>query len=114
MTKKQARIRHPQPDRSLERPPQPQLPASDRWAAYGILPLRLFLGATFVYAGLQKIWDPGLLQPGSGRGHYHPNTGDNGAAQLEEEAATDEVGPAPTALASIAVQVGSDGGVYAD
>jgi thiosulfate dehydrogenase [quinone] large subunit len=30
-----------------------------------MLPLRLFLGATFAYAGLQKIWDPGFLQPGS-------------------------------------------------
>src|SRR5215472_17714127 len=39
--------------------------ASDRWAAYGTLPLRMFLGVTFVYAGLQKIADPGFLQPGS-------------------------------------------------
>jgi len=30
-----------------------------------MLPLRLFLGATFVYAGLQKIFDPGFLQAGS-------------------------------------------------
>jgi thiosulfate dehydrogenase (quinone) large subunit len=29
------------------------------------LPLRLFLGATFVYAGIQKISDPGFLQPGA-------------------------------------------------
>ena len=29
------------------------------------MPLRLFLGATFVYAGLQKIADPGFLRPGS-------------------------------------------------
>ena len=48
-----------------ERTAPTQLPASDRWAAYGILPLRLFLGATFVYAGLQKISDLGFLQPGS-------------------------------------------------
>ncbi len=41
------------------------VPAGDRWLAYGILPLRLFLGVTFVYAGLQKISDPGFLQPGS-------------------------------------------------
>lgn len=33
--------------------------------AYGTLPLRLFLGATFVYAGIQKISDPGFLQPGA-------------------------------------------------
>src|SRR5258708_15117039 len=32
--------------------------------AYGTLPLRIFLGVTFVYAGLQKISDPGFLQPG--------------------------------------------------
>jgi thiosulfate dehydrogenase [quinone] large subunit len=64
MSKKRARVRSPQADRSFERA-SPQLPASDRWAAYGILPLRLFLGATFVYAGLQKIWDPGFLQPGA-------------------------------------------------
>src|SRR5260370_21865275 len=32
--------------------------------AYGTLPLRLFLGVTFVYAGLQKVSDPGFLQPG--------------------------------------------------
>lgn len=38
---------------------------SDRWAAYGALPLRFFLGLTFVYAGLQKLTDPGFLQPGA-------------------------------------------------
>ncbi|MHB8589267.1 MAG: TQO small subunit DoxD [Candidatus Dormibacteraceae bacterium] len=47
--------------------PQPQRPnqPADRRLAYGILPLRLFLGATFAYAGLQKISDPGFLQPGA-------------------------------------------------
>jgi thiosulfate dehydrogenase [quinone] large subunit len=30
-----------------------------------LLPLRLFLGATFVYAGLQKLTDPGFLTEGS-------------------------------------------------
>ncbi|HUZ88073.1 MAG TPA: TQO small subunit DoxD [Candidatus Baltobacterales bacterium] len=38
---------------------------SDRWLIYGIVPLRMFLGLTFLYAGLQKISDPGFLQPGS-------------------------------------------------
>ncbi len=33
--------------------------------ALAILPLRLFLGATFVYAGFQKIADPGFFQAGS-------------------------------------------------
>jgi thiosulfate dehydrogenase (quinone) large subunit len=45
--------------------PQAQAPASDRWLRYATLPLRYFLGATFVYAGLQKIADPGFLQAGS-------------------------------------------------
>ncbi|MEA2480458.1 MAG: thiosulfate dehydrogenase (quinone) large subunit, partial [Thermoleophilaceae bacterium] len=30
-----------------------------------LLPLRLFLGVTFVYAGIQKLSDPGFLHPGS-------------------------------------------------
>jgi thiosulfate dehydrogenase [quinone] large subunit len=38
-------------------------PAPDRWVIYGTVPLRLFLGLTFVYAGLQKIADPGFLDP---------------------------------------------------
>ena len=37
----------------------------DRWLAYSTVPLRFFLGITFVYAGLQKIADPGFLSPGS-------------------------------------------------
>ena len=39
--------------------------ASDRWLPYATLPLRFFLGVTFLYAGLQKIADPGFLEPGS-------------------------------------------------
>ncbi len=30
-----------------------------------LLPLRLFLGLTFVYAGVQKLTDPGFLHPGA-------------------------------------------------
>ena len=37
----------------------------DRWLAYATVPLRFFLGITFVYAGLQKIADPGFLTPGA-------------------------------------------------
>jgi thiosulfate dehydrogenase [quinone] large subunit len=44
---------------------RPAPTAPDRWLVYGTIPLRLFLGLTFVYAGLQKIADPGFLQPGS-------------------------------------------------
>lgn len=52
--------------RKAARPaPPPAPPARDIRIAYALLPLRLFLGVTFVYAGLQKIADPGFLQPGS-------------------------------------------------
>ena len=34
--------------------------AQPQWA---LLPLRAFLGATFTYAGLQKLADPGYLDP---------------------------------------------------
>jgi thiosulfate dehydrogenase [quinone] large subunit len=54
------------PNRGAGAEPRRQAPpAVDRWVAYGTVPLRLFLGATFVYAGLQKIADPGFLQPGA-------------------------------------------------
>ncbi len=33
--------------------------------AMALFPLRLFLGATFVYAGVQKLSDPGFLHPGA-------------------------------------------------
>jgi thiosulfate dehydrogenase [quinone] large subunit len=33
--------------------------------AQALVPLRLFLGATFVYAGIQKLSDPGFLHPGA-------------------------------------------------
>jgi thiosulfate dehydrogenase [quinone] large subunit len=39
---------------------QPTIPAT------AILPLRLFLGATFVYAGIQKLTDPGFFSPTAG------------------------------------------------
>lgn len=66
MGKKRQQVRQqpskPQPTRQVA---PVRLPAGDRWLAYGTLPLRLFLGATFVYAAIQKISDPGFLQPGS-------------------------------------------------
>jgi thiosulfate dehydrogenase [quinone] large subunit len=34
-------------------------------AGIALLPLRLFLGATFLYAGIQKLSDPGFLHPGA-------------------------------------------------
>lgn len=38
---------------------------NDTIPAITVLPLRVFLGITFLYAGIQKILDPGFLQPGS-------------------------------------------------
>lgn len=49
----------------VQAPPQPGPAPGDRWLAYGTVPLRMFLGLTFLYAGLQKISDPGFLQPGA-------------------------------------------------
>ena len=46
-------------------PRQPAPPVPDRLLVYATLPLRYFLGVTFLYAGLQKISDPGFLDPGS-------------------------------------------------
>jgi len=43
----------------------PPAPRPDGWAAYATVPLRFFLGATFLFAGLQKIDDPGFLDPGA-------------------------------------------------
>jgi thiosulfate dehydrogenase [quinone] large subunit len=53
--------------RKTARPIQPARPSqpADVRLAYGTVPLRMFLGATFIYAGLQKIADPGFLRPGS-------------------------------------------------
>ncbi|HVC35085.1 MAG TPA: TQO small subunit DoxD [Chloroflexota bacterium] len=39
--------------------------APDSVPRYAVLPLRMFLGATFAYAGLQKLADPGYFTPGS-------------------------------------------------
>lgn len=56
--------------RGHSRPESDHGPAG-RWggggvsAAMALFPLRLFLGITFVYAGIQKLSDPGFLHPGA-------------------------------------------------
>ncbi|POX55490.1 hypothetical protein C3489_10615 [Streptomyces sp. Ru71] len=44
----------------------PHLPGGATWrdsaARYALLPLRVFLGVTFVYAGLDKLTDSGFMQ----------------------------------------------------
>lgn len=53
------------PRKRAPTPPRAAPPPADQWGSYAVLPLRLFLGLTFVYAAVQKISDPGFLQPGS-------------------------------------------------
>ncbi|MFD3721975.1 DoxX family protein [Streptomyces sp. NPDC058674] len=45
----------------LDAAPSKPSPLKERAAAYALLPLRIFLGATFVYAGLDKLTDPAFL-----------------------------------------------------
>jgi thiosulfate dehydrogenase (quinone) large subunit len=40
-------------------------PRAATTTARALLPLRLFLGVTFAYAGVQKLSDPGFLHPGA-------------------------------------------------
>ena len=40
-------------------------PAPAPTPALALFPLRPFLGVTFVYAGIQKLSDPGFLHPGA-------------------------------------------------
>ena len=66
MGKKKAQAgARPSPPSKAQAGPRPAPPPPDRWLVYGTLPLRVFLGVTFLYAGLQKIQDPGFLSPGS-------------------------------------------------
>jgi thiosulfate dehydrogenase [quinone] large subunit len=51
------------PPRSSRRAPARRGPALS--PALALFPLRLFLGITFVYAGVQKLSDPGFLHPGA-------------------------------------------------
>ncbi len=43
----------------------PRRPSQPIKPGLALLPVRLFLGVTFVYAGYQKLSDPGFLHPGS-------------------------------------------------
>ena len=40
-------------------------PSTPLSPGFALFPLRLFLGVTFVYAGIQKLTDPGFLHPGA-------------------------------------------------
>lgn len=39
--------------------------ADARRLAWALFPVRLFLGVTFIYGGIQKLSDPGFLHPGA-------------------------------------------------
>ena len=51
------------PKRRAGPTPQPGVPRPDPRVRFGSVPLRLFLGATFLYAGIQKLTDSGFLTP---------------------------------------------------
>ena len=65
MSKKKAQRPSPARPPASAPPTVTPPPSGEKWLAYGTLPLRFFLGVTFLYAGVQKIADPGFLQPGS-------------------------------------------------
>lgn len=54
----------------MNQPPQPQPSQSQtmHFAQFVLLPMRLFLGITFIYAGIQKLMDPQFFNP-SARGY---------------------------------------------
>ncbi|MHB8596321.1 MAG: Rieske 2Fe-2S domain-containing protein [Ktedonobacteraceae bacterium] len=54
------------PPYQLDRPNQPEQPAQSqgvRMIRWVLLPMRLFLGITFIYAGVQKLTDPQFFNP---------------------------------------------------
>ena len=58
----------PTPPPRVAAAPQPAAPTSPSRltvAAWALLPLRIFFGITFVYAGLDKLLDPGFFDPNS-------------------------------------------------
>ena len=57
-------IRRARPSRQRRQRPPRRAPTGVS-PALALLPLRLFLGVTFVYAGIQKLSDPGFLHPGA-------------------------------------------------
>ncbi|GHO69125.1 hypothetical protein KSC_080170 [Ktedonobacter sp. SOSP1-52] len=52
------------PDTRYSNPPKEPEPVRTS-RALALLPLRLFLGVTFLYAGMQKLTDPNFLRPGN-------------------------------------------------
>jgi thiosulfate dehydrogenase (quinone) large subunit len=65
MATRNQRPRHPVSSGAIEPHSLDEVTQVYSIPGYAVLPLRLFLGITFVYAGLQKISDPGFLRPGA-------------------------------------------------
>jgi thiosulfate dehydrogenase [quinone] large subunit len=102
------------PDRALARSFWSRRRTQPEWL---LLPLRVFLGVTFTYAGLQKLSDPGYLDPNNPTSAVH---------QMLRLQASSPIGPllslsahAPTlvslviALAELAVGLGTLLGLWA-
>jgi thiosulfate dehydrogenase (quinone) large subunit len=77
--------------------------------ALALLPLRLFLGGTFVYAGIQKLSDPGFLHDGAptyiGTQLHGFADGTPGGLLLEPALAQPEAAGAAVALLEIVIGV---------
>jgi thiosulfate dehydrogenase (quinone) large subunit len=77
--------------------------------ATALLPLRLFLGGTFVYAGVQKLSDPGFLHPGAptyiGTQLHGFADGTPGGALLEPALSHAELAGVAVALLEIVIGV---------
>jgi thiosulfate dehydrogenase (quinone) large subunit len=78
-------------------------------AAMALLPLRLFLGGTFVYAGIQKLSDPGFLNPDGptyiGTQLHGFADGTPGGVLLEPAISNAELAGVAVALIEIAIGV---------
>src|ERR671937_861957 len=76
---------------------------------FALLPLRLFLGGTFVYAGIQKLSDPGFLNPDAptyiGTQLHGFADGTPGGVLLEPAISHAEVAGVAVALIEIAIGV---------
>lgn len=68
-------------------------------AGTALVPLRIFLGRTFVYAGIQKLTDPGFLHAAASTYGRQSGRGDPLRATYDPQTGAVTGGPAPQGLA---------------